>query len=305
ADIHSGVSEERPNRLIRHARPVADAPVEALAARGEELARSWAIALVAARPLTDMAAVPLEELARYAPSLCASLVRALSSEQELASLAAATDGASDPNGRPQGAALGGLQALASGWGDADAVEHIEALRGVIWKAALQELRDPSAGQVAELADRLSSICATVLAGALARVDRSMPADAPSGRRLAPREQVLFSAPGLSPGAPGAVLIDELDESPRPIASRAPLHDERAHTAAGVAAGGPTRERSPTSAGAAGSEPPTAPRPLPWDTPLRTSSQPGRVVDAGASDGPGDAPVLRVSRGPGTPLDRRV
>jgi hypothetical protein len=110
------------------ARPVADAPVDALAARAEELARRWAIALVAARALSQMAGVPLAELAREAPALCAQLVRALGSDAELARLL------EPPAAREAGGAVR-VDALAA-WiapaGDvASAVHDAKALRGVV------------------------------------------------------------------------------------------------------------------------------------------------------------------------------
>ena len=70
------------------ARPVADAPVEALLARADDLARRWAIELILARPLAAMAEIPLEDLAREAPSLCAQVLRSLVSDAELQRLVA-------------------------------------------------------------------------------------------------------------------------------------------------------------------------------------------------------------------------
>jgi hypothetical protein len=69
------------------ARPVADAPVAALTAAPDALARDWLVALMARAPLTAAASVPVAELAREAPALCAAMVRALASELELERLA--------------------------------------------------------------------------------------------------------------------------------------------------------------------------------------------------------------------------
>ncbi len=53
------------------ARPVADAPVAALTAAPDALARDWLVALLARVPLAGAAAVPVADLAREAPALCA------------------------------------------------------------------------------------------------------------------------------------------------------------------------------------------------------------------------------------------
>ncbi len=216
------MSEDRIRPLPARARAVADAPVGALVARGEELARKWALALLGARPLAEMAGVPLEDIARYAPALCASVARSLSSEEELATFDA---GARDPGERSSSAAAG-LSALAAGWDAMAAVEHVEALRGVIWRATLEELRDPGARQVADMSDRLASVCATVLACALAERPTAAREDLVRPTFAAPREQVLHSAPAPAPGAVRAVLIDERDEAQRSAQRRTERRDGR-------------------------------------------------------------------------------
>src|ERR1700730_7850810 len=122
----------------RCARPVADAPVEALLVRADELARRWAIALVVARPLEQIGEVPLEDLAREAPALCEQAVRALQSDAELERMA--TPAA--PRGRENPAPSHRLGALAGAHDAGAAVEAVEALRGVLWDALLDELSWP-------------------------------------------------------------------------------------------------------------------------------------------------------------------
>ncbi len=297
------MSYGRPNSLPARARAVADAPAEALTARADELAHGWALALLAARPLAEMAEIPLEDLARYAPAVCASLARALSSDEELTIFDA---GARDRDGRAGApAATAGLSALAAGWEPSAAVEHLEALRGVLWKAVLEEQRDPTARQVADLSDRLASVCAAALAYALAERSETIGAGAPRAGFVPPREQVLYSAPTHSPGRVGAVLIDERDDAPRqarpPVAGRRddgprvpPPGREQAHSAG-----------HPSAEGALGrSASRTAPRPLPWDTPLQFPAASPSEPASDAGGDPLDDPVMRVSRGPGTPADRR-
>jgi len=254
------------------ARPVADAPVQELAGRAEELARRWAFALLAAHPLQEMSAVPLEELARHAPALCASLARALVSEQELRSFA---------GGEPAPGALA-LSALAAAWEAREAVEHVEALRRVLWEAALETLANPSAREVADLADRLGSVCAALLSSALAEHGAGAGEQEPPRASRPPRERVLYRAPGQSPEHSGAVLIDERDEvSPRPAPPASP--PLREPPAPSLQAEFPSR---------------TAPRPLPWDIPLRGSVRAATAPPPQKRD-PSEE-VLRVSRGPFRP-----
>jgi hypothetical protein len=297
------MSRDRLDPPRARARAVADAPAEALAARAEELAHRWALTLLAARPLTEMTAIPLEDLARYAPSVCASLARALSSDEELAIFDVADR--EHEGGERELAVTAGLSALAAGWDAAEAVEHVEALRGLLWKAALEELRDPGTRQIAELSDRLGSVCAAALAFALAGRAGAPGASARSPEFAPPREQVLYSSPAPSPGRGGAVLIDEHDDAQRHAQPRAAWRRGE---------GAPARSSREQAAPA---EPPvphgglgqrasrTAPRPLPWDTPLQSSAGPAQEPEADLGGSRVlDDPVMRASRGPGTPADRR-
>jgi hypothetical protein len=227
------VSEQRPETFLARPRPLADAPVESLEARAEELAKRWAIALVGARPLAEVTTVPLEEIARVGPALCVAVARALGSE-------AAFDALMDARDARAASLAEELHAIASRWDAARIVECVEALRRVVWAAASTELGEASPRTVAELSDRLASVCAELLARALAAPDAAAlrtgtgaaPASSPAGR-------VLYASPPL-PGRSGATLIDE--------------HGEQ-HTSL------PPREEPAAT---------TTPRPLPWDTPLGTS-----------------------------------
>jgi len=149
------------------ARPVAQAPVDALSAMAEELARRWAIALIRARPLERIGEVPLAELAREAPALCAGAVRALSCDGELERM---VGGGGDRDTSPASR----LGALAGALDNGSAVAAVEALRGVLWEALLDELGwsisdRSSARLVADLADRLALVCSMALTATLAQV----------------------------------------------------------------------------------------------------------------------------------------
>jgi GGDEF domain-containing protein len=152
------------------ARPVAQAPVDALSAMAEELARRWVIALIRARPLQRIGEVPLAELAREGPALCAGAVRALSSDGELERMVGGVGGGRDQETSPASR----LGALAGALDGGSAVAAVEALRGVLWEAVLDELGRSSSDRssarlVADLADRLALVCSMALTATLTQV----------------------------------------------------------------------------------------------------------------------------------------
>jgi GGDEF domain-containing protein len=199
--------------------------------RAEELARRWAISLVLARPLDGLADVPLEDLAREAPALCAQCVRALESDEELDRLT----GAASAGGREESAPVGRLAAISGAPDAAALVETVEALRGVLWGALLEELRWPMFDQthahgVADLSDRLAYVCAAALAAALA-AGRPEPDATQEQAEAAATE----AEPGLDrlerePAGPrAAVIVDEREEvpaSPRRAPEEIEIRDER-------------------------------------------------------------------------------
>jgi hypothetical protein len=290
--------EQRIGRSAR-ARPVADAPVAALLERGEELARRWAIALIVERPLAEMAEVPLEDLAREGPGVCAQVARAYDSDAELERIAA-SEASRGRTGAAPTVRLGAHDARAT-------VEHIEALRGVIWEATLAELDDPPARQVAELSDRLAFVCATLLAAALGEGAASPSQEQPAQAPVQPRGQVLFTAAQPEPGKGDVALIDEFEDAlgpPEPQRRRrqgereARIDDEH-----------PPAPREPrASSRAASGASPTAPRPLPWDTPLQPSSAPRptaeRVTTAERRVADDTDGAVQIRRGTRAPIDER-
>jgi hypothetical protein len=208
----------------RPIRPVAEVPVDALLARADELARRWVIALILARPLQRLGELPLESLAREAPGLCGQVICALVSDGELERIA--------PRRGLDGVGRSGwarrLGVLAHARDAPSAVEAVEALRGVLWEALLEELGKPSAQRVAELADRLAYVCASGLAAVVAAASRAdlpaadlpamdlpaagLPAAFEVGDLAAVPSAAMTSEPRASPaGQRGGVLIDERDE----------------------------------------------------------------------------------------------
>jgi hypothetical protein len=145
------------------ARPVADAATDAALARAEELARRWIVALIRVRPLDAIGDLPLQELAREGPGLCAQILRAMQSASELARLTGR--GGSDTR---SGVAPASRIPAILGVSEPDAVvQAVEALRGVLWESLIDQLSEPSAREVGDLADRLAYVCAEALAVALA------------------------------------------------------------------------------------------------------------------------------------------
>jgi GGDEF domain-containing protein len=187
----------------RRPRPVADAPgVDATA-----VAKAWLLALVADAPLAQAGAVPAAELARGGPALCSGILVALGSDAELERLVSGADGRA-----PLGAAAARLTGARTAAGLAAGVE---ALRAATWRALRAELRDPVPELVADLADRLSYVCARVTEASL-----SAPmADTPG--RSGPLAEALSSSPPVveppraDPGAPRHEGIRAFAPAPPP------------------------------------------------------------------------------------------
>ena len=156
----------------RGARPVGDAPVQALAARSEGLAKGWLLALLDGRPLADAATVPAAALARDGPLLCATACRALASDEALAELAA------------RAAQLAGAHRRAG------RTAERRVGRGAARRSVDGGSRSPPTarpGQLEDLADRLAHVTASYLAAGLGGPRaRPRPACNPIGARGAPR-----------------------------------------------------------------------------------------------------------------------
>jgi GGDEF domain-containing protein len=118
-------------------------------ADGEAIAKGWLLALVAARPLRDAAALPTGDFARDAPALCAAVLRAVGSDAALGEVDRLA---------PRAGVLAGAQA------PAEVVATVAALRGAIWEALTATRLD--AATTAGLAARLAWVCDAVAITAL-------------------------------------------------------------------------------------------------------------------------------------------
>jgi GGDEF domain-containing protein len=250
AAIQQPVAEHPRPHAVPRARPIAELHESALHQRDDELARRWAIALILARPLDDIGEVPLEDLARQAPSLCAHALRAIQSDVELERLTGRDGGAREHAAvAPQLAELTGAHSAGA------LVNAVEALRGVLWEALLDQLSQPSARLLADLSDRLAHVCSAMLAAALGDTPRSLApetahavqaagtGDAPgvgdaggvpaggARQQHGPRERSAALAHSASRSAREAVIVDERVPAPH-VAERARAFgaEESAHAA---------------------------------------------------------------------------
>jgi GGDEF domain-containing protein len=200
------------------ARPLAELAGQAVLAHAEELARQWSLALIGARPLQAIGELPFTELAREAPALCEQVLQAMQSDAELERLAG--DGDAGAYGQPAPARR--LAAICAAHDAAQVVEAVEALRGVLWQALLDQLRDPSPRLVGDVCDRLAYVCSVLLAAALdasaapaivAEQHGEQRGDAARGpsvldeRGVARGDSATFGA-HESPARLGAVIVDE-------------------------------------------------------------------------------------------------
>lgn len=191
----------------RRPHPVADVPPATLV-DGQAPAKGWLLALVAARPLQDAPALPMPDLVREAPTLCAAVLRAVGSDAELRRL-------------QDGGDLAGLAArageLAGTGGPAGSVAAVAALRGALWEALTLALAPLDAATTAALAVRLSFVCDVVadatLTGAGAPVAGLRVRDA-RGDWEGAVDRLLADA------QPFALLAVEPDDAPRLVAADA-------------------------------------------------------------------------------------
>jgi len=221
----------QPNPSPR-ARPITEISVDVLLARADQLARNWAIALILARAAEEIGEIPLEELSREAPVLCAQALRAVCSEVELERLSgrAAQPAPAGGSRRERPAPADRLAAIVGTYEAAALVGAVEALRGVLWTALLAEVHEPPARLAGDLGDRLAHVCSTMLAAALE-------ADAATLSRP-PGEQALEAAVPSSRArakvpVPGgrAVIVDERLHMPASaVAAAAPERPFPTHQA---------------------------------------------------------------------------
>ena len=188
------------------ARAVPNLPVDGLIARAPELARSWAVALISELPLSRIGEVPLQEIATGAPALCGQVLRALTSDSDLARLTG-RGGASARGGQVPALEL----ARVTGSRDAaDMARSAEALRGVLWEELLEAMHAAPARDTGEASDRLAHVCSSALVAAL---DAAAPEPA-----VEPGPARPGASAAQAHGVTHAQIVDELEIEPaQPVA----------------------------------------------------------------------------------------
>ena len=143
----------------RRARPVADAPIDALLLGAEDLTKGWLLALLEQAELDDAPRILAADLTRDGPRVCDAVVRAVTDDTDLRRL------------QPGGA----LEPLVSRVGElagARTPEEIsraaDTLHAVVWSALREELRRPDVDQVSEIVERLATVIELVRGAALRR-----------------------------------------------------------------------------------------------------------------------------------------
>jgi GGDEF domain-containing protein len=199
----------------RRPRPVADVPPPALA-DGEAAAKGWLLALLARRPLGEAGGVPVAELAREGPELCAATLRAVGSDAALDEL--------------RGGRLAARAGELAGAGDAPAIAAaVAALRTALWEALLVAMAPLDQPTTAALAERLAWVCDLVAAPGLEATAAERPA---AFRVHDARRPHLVEVRGPSwrdalrralerharDGAPVALLALEVDDAARLLAA---------------------------------------------------------------------------------------
>ncbi|MGZ4174545.1 MAG: diguanylate cyclase domain-containing protein [Solirubrobacteraceae bacterium] len=214
----------------RRARPVADAPIEALLARGEDLAKGWLLAVLEDAPLEAAPEIMAGELPRVGPLLCAAVSRSLADERELERLEEGGD--LEPLAARAGEVVGARSVH-------DTVRAVEALQAVIWSALREELSYADSDLISELAERLALVTDLVRLAAIKRSEGSAavaetpaaaeaPPQAPEPEPRAPEPE---PAPPRAPAAsaeparaPGPEDIAASEPGPTPAATAAPPPD---------------------------------------------------------------------------------
>jgi GGDEF domain-containing protein len=200
----------------RRARPVGDAPVDALLARSESLTKGWLVELVERMPLEDAGSILAAEFVQDGPSVCDAVVRALADDMDLRRL--------EPGGALEHlvARIGEMAGVS---GPAAVSNAVDALRSVVWNALRDELPNPDPQQIAELAERLGLISELVRTAALGRsAGPSQPRRPLSAvedeepRRDGPPaepEELAVSAPPAPPERPPAAIAAAAPVSAEP------------------------------------------------------------------------------------------
>ena len=154
----------------RPARAVADAPINQLLARLDELTKGWLLALLEHASLDDAPGILAADLPCDGPRVCEAVVRALGDDADLRRI--------EPDGQLEllVARTGQLAGATTPEASIGAVDTLEA---VIWSAIRAELHDDDPDLLAEISERLARIVALVRSAVLRGATSSAPATPPA------------------------------------------------------------------------------------------------------------------------------
>jgi GGDEF domain-containing protein len=191
----------------RRARPVADAPIDLLLPRSEDLAKGWLLALLEQAPLDDAPGILATDLTRDGPRVCDAVLRAITDDTDLRRLE--VGGALTPLAARAGELAGATKPAAISLA-------VDALQAVIWSALRDELRSPDPELISELAERLTLVTELVRAAALGRGSASSGGSWATERELTavPRSSGRSGQPAAGvadPEPPDALWVGALEE----------------------------------------------------------------------------------------------
>jgi hypothetical protein len=247
----------------RRARPVADASLDALLDRSEDLAKGWLLALLEQAPLDDAPRILATDLTREGPRVCEAVLRAIGSDADQRRL--------EP-GEPLAPLAARVGELAGASGARDTAQAVDALQDVTWAALRAELRDPDPELVSQLAERLAQVTAVLRGAALG----SQPGyDAPKVPG-APSAGAPAAASGLTPSPASGLTPSPAEDAPPPASAAPP----------GTRDGPPDHHRGPARSSSthtlsAVPPPGTAPHPAPAPTPGPAAGAPTHGSAPGA------------------------
>ena len=198
----------------RPARAVADAPINQLLARLDELTKGWLLALLEHASLDDAPGILAADLPRDGPRVCEAVVRALANDADLRRI--------EPDGQLEllVARTGQLAGATTPEASIGAVDTLEA---VIWSAIRSELRDDDPDLLAEISERLSRIIGQVRSAVLRGATSSAPASQP-GTHLRPLPNPPQPPRAADPGAPEPIARRPEPPEPEPSRRRWPATD---------------------------------------------------------------------------------
>jgi GGDEF domain-containing protein len=159
----------------RPARAVADAPVNQLLARLDELTKGWLLALLEHASLDEAPGILAADLPRDGPRVCEAVVRALADDADLRRI--------EPDGQLE-LLVSRTGQLAGATTPETSIRAVDTLEAVIWSAIRTELRDDDPDLLAEISERLARIAGLVRAAVLRGATASAPAS-PPGTHLRP------------------------------------------------------------------------------------------------------------------------